>query len=255
MKNPTNLFKAAIKAGTQQIGIWNSIGGPTVIEQLACCGFDWILIDAEHTTFEVNDILLALQAVAGFPSTTAIVRPPANDPVVIKRLLDSGAQTLLLPYIQTGAEARAAVEAMRYGPRGIRGFAGITRATRYGRVADYATRAEEELCLLLQVESVQGLENLEEIATTDGVDGVFIGPADLAASMGHPGQTDHPDVVAAIEGAIADLNRLGVPAGILSLDKAFARRCIELGTVFTAVGVDLALLDRAADALAREFTG
>lgn len=253
MKNPTNHFKAALKAGKHQLGIWNSIGGETVVEHLAGCGFDWVLIDTEHSPVGVNDVLPALQAVAGYPGTTAIVRPTHNDTTIIKRLLDHGAQTLLIPYVQSAAEAEAAVSAMRYAPRGVRGFAGITRATRFGKVENYATRAEEELCLLVQVETKTALDQLEEIASVDGVDGVFIGPADLAASMGHPGNTAHPDVVAAIENAIARAIKLGVPVGILTLDRSFAKRCIELGTNFTAVGVDLALLDMAVVALEHEF--
>jgi 4-hydroxy-2-oxoheptanedioate aldolase len=253
MKNPTNTLKAALKAGRQQIGIWNTIGGPTVIEQLACSGFDWILVDCEHSPIGVNDVLPALQAVAAYPGTSAVVRPASNDATTIKRLLDIGAQSLLIPYVESADEARAAVAAMRYGPRGIRGFAGITRATRYGRVQDYATRVEDELCLIVQVETATALGRLEEIATVDGVDAVFIGPADLAASLGHPGNLGHPDVVAAIEGAIATLKRLGVPSGILTLNEEFNRRCIALGTTLTAVGVDLALLDKAVTALAGRF--
>jgi 4-hydroxy-2-oxoheptanedioate aldolase len=253
MENPKNLFKAAIHAGRPQIGIWNTVGGPVIVEQLALAGFDWVLIDTEHSPLEPVDVLPSLQAVAGYPATSAVVRIVVNDTALIKRHLDMGVQTLLIPYVESAEEARAAVAAMRYPPRGVRGMAGITRATRYGRVAHYATRAEEELCLLVQVESARALADIEAIATVDGVDGVFIGPADLSASMGYPGNPGHPDVVAAIEGAIATLNRLGVPAGILSLDEAFTRRCMDLGTVFTAVGVDLALLDRAVRDLAARF--
>ncbi len=253
MENPTNLFKAAIHAGRQQIGIWCTVGGPVIVEQLAVAGFDWVLIDTEHSPLEPVDVLPALQAVAGYPGVSAVVRPVTNDTALIKRYLDMGAQTLLIPYVESADEARAAVAAMRYAPRGVRGMAGIMRATRYGRVKDYATRAEEQLCLLVQVESARALADIEAIATVDGVDGVFIGPADLAASLGHPGNAGHPDVVAAIEGAIATLKRLGVPAGILSLDDDFNRRCMDLGTVFTAVGVDLALLDRAVRDLAARF--
>jgi 4-hydroxy-2-oxoheptanedioate aldolase len=253
MHMPQNRFKAALRRGDQQIGIWNSIGGPAVVEQLATCGYDWILVDTEHSAIDVNDVLPALQAIAGYPDTSAVVRPANNDTVLIKRLLDHGAQSLLIPYVQSADEARAAVAAMRYAPRGVRGMAGVTRATRFGKVADYATRAEDDLCLLVQVETALAMDRLEDIASVDGVDGVFIGPADLAASMGHPGNTGHPDVVASIETAIGRLAALGVPSGILTLDPDFSRRCIELGTRFTAVGVDLALLDTAAVALVREF--
>lgn len=253
MKNPTNAFKAALKSGRHQLGIWNSIGGPTVIEMLAGCGYDWILIDTEHSPVDVTDVLPALQTVAGYPRVSAVVRPASNDTVLIKRLLDIGAQSLLIPYVQSAADAQAAVKAMRYPPNGVRGMAGLTRASRFGKVDAYATCAEEELCLVVQVETAAALDRLEEIASVEGVDGVFIGPADLAASLGYPGNSGHPDVVVAIDGALQRLLALGVPAGILTLDTDSTRRCIALGTAFTAVGVDLGLLERAATDLAEEF--
>jgi 4-hydroxy-2-oxoheptanedioate aldolase len=184
-----------------------------------------------------------------------VVRPAWNDLVLIKRFLDLGVQTLLVPYVQDAAEAEAAVAAMRYAPRGRRGIAGTTRATGYGRIRGYARDAETELCLLVQVETRQALGAIEEIAAVDGVDGIFVGPGDLAASLGHPGEPTHPEVVAAVEEAIRRIGAAGKPAGILTLDRAFARRCIELGTVFTAVGVDADLLARGAEWLAREFKG
>lgn len=242
MKNPHNAFKAALKAGEHQIGIWNTIGGNTVPEVLAGAGFDWVLVDCEHSAVETIEVLPALQAIAGYPDVSAVVRPAANDPVLFKRLLDMGAQSLLVPYIETEEEAAAAVAAMRYGPRGIRGMAGVTRATRYGRVEDYFTEVEKNLCLILQIETARGIENLDAIATTEGVDAIFIGPADLSASMGLPGQTDHPDVVAQITSAFERLATLGVPSGILTLNTDEARSYIDKGSCFTAVGVDLALL-------------
>lgn len=237
-----NKFKVALKAGRPQIGVWNAIGGNTVCETLANCGYDWILIETEHSPVEVTEVLPALQTIMGYPNVSAVVRPAVNDVVLIKRLLDMGAQTLLLPYVQSADEARAAVAAMRYAPRGIRGMAGITRASRFGKVKEYATRAEEELCLIVQVETATALQQLEAIANVEGVDGVFIGPADLAASMGYPGQAGHPDVIASIEDAITRLVSWKIPVGILSLDEDFTRRCIALGTSFTAIGVDLAVL-------------
>lgn len=245
MKNPKNLFKAALKAQRHQLGIWNTIGGNTVPELLGGAGFDWVLVDCEHAAVEAVEALPALQAIAGNPGVSGVVRPADNDPILFKRLLDMGAQTLLVPYVQSAAEAEAAVEAMRYGPRGVRGMAGMTRATRYGKVEDYFLTAEDDLCLLLQVETVAGLDALEDIATTDGVDGVFIGPADLSASMGYPGQTTHPEVLQAIETAFKRLQAVGVPAGILVLDVDEAKRMIELGAGFTAVGVDMVLLAKA----------
>jgi len=249
---PVNRFKQALKGGQQQIGLWNSIPGPLVAEALAGCGFDWVVIDTEHAPTDVPDVLGMLQAMAPYP-VSAVVRPAANDPVLIKRLLDFGAQTLILPYIQSAEEAQAAVAAVRYAPRGMRGVAGLTRASRFGAVPDYTRRADAEICLILQVETALALSQIEEIAATDGVDGLFIGPADLAASMGHPGALDHPAVKAAIEDAIRRITATGKPAGILTSDAAFARGCMGWGTRFTAVGMDIGLMLQAARGLAASY--
>lgn len=252
MDLPVNRFKQALKDGQQQIGLWNSIPGPLVAEALAGCGFDWVVIDTEHAPTDVPDVLGMLQAMAPYP-VSAVVRPAANDPVLIKRLLDFGAQTLILPYIQSAEEAQAAVAAVRYAPRGMRGVAGLTRASRFGAVPDYTRRADAEICLILQVETALALSRIEEIAATDGVDGLFIGPADLAASMGHPGALDHPAVKAAIEDAIRRITATGKPAGILTSDAAFARACMGWGTRFTAVGMDIGLMLHAARGLAASY--
>lgn len=253
MKNPRNLFKAALKSGQHQLGVWNSISGPVVTEILAGAGFDWVLVDTEHCPTEVTDVLPALQTIAGYPQVSGIVRPASNDVVLIKRILDLGAQTLLLPYIQSAAEAEAAVRAISYPPKGVRGVGGLMRASRFGQIDNYTALAEEELCLLVQVETAQAMQNLEAIASVEGVDGVFIGPADLAASMGHPGDFSHPDVINEIENAIRQLQALSVPSGILALDEAFAQRCIDLGTGFTAVGFDIALLTKAVHGVRSRF--
>lgn len=253
MNNPKNLFKAALRDGRHQLGIWNTIGGNSVPELLGGSGFDWVLIDSEHAAIETIEVLPALQAVAGSPGVSAAVRPADNDPILFKRLLDMGAQTLLVPYVQSADEAKAAVRAMRYGPQGIRGMAGMTRATRYGKVEGYFTTAEEELCLVLQIETVAGLEALEEIATTDGVDGIFFGPADLSASMGYPGEMNNPKVVGAIENAFRRLEKIGVPGGIMALDVQDAKRYMTVGSRFTAVGVDLVLLADSIAALRARF--
>ena len=252
MMLPQNRFKRALKDGRQQIGLWNSIPGSLVTELLATCGYDWVVIDTEHAVTDVPDTLPMMQAMAPY-RTQAVVRPASNDVVLIKRLLDLGAQTLLIPYVQSAEEARAAVAAMRYAPRGIRGVAGMTRASVFGQVAGYHARAEEELCLLMQVETAEALTRIPEIAAVDGVDGLFIGPADLAASMGHPGNSSHPDVVAAIEAAIRAIVAAGKPAGILTPDPDFARRCMDWGTTFTAVGMDISLLAQAARGLSARF--
>ena len=252
MKLPENRFKHAIREGRQQIGLWCSLPGGFAAELLAGSGFDWLLLDTEHSPGDPLTVLEQLQAVAPY-DVSPIVRPASNDTVLIKRFLDMGAQTLLVPYVQSAQEARAAVAAMHYAPQGVRGVAGTTRATRFGRVEGYHKRASEELCLLVQVETQESLNALEDIAAVDGVDGVFVGPGDLAASLGYPGQLMHPAVVAAVEDAIKRIRACGKPAGILTPDNAFAARCIELGTVFTAVGSDLGVLARGTEKLAAQF--
>jgi 4-hydroxy-2-oxoheptanedioate aldolase len=252
MDLPVNQFKKALAAGRQQIGLWVSLASPYSAEIVAGSGFDWLLIDGEHSPNDPTTVLPQLQAIAPYP-VSAIVRPAWNDKVLIKRYLDIGTQSLLVPYVQNADEAAAAVEAIRFPTRGLRGVAGVTRATRFGRIADYARRAEEELCLLVQIETRQGLDHLEEIARMDGVDGVFIGPADLAAGLGHLGEQGHPEVQSAIQDAIKRIKACGKPAGILTPDEATARRYIEWGTTFTAVGLDATLLARESEKLAAKF--
>jgi 4-hydroxy-2-oxoheptanedioate aldolase len=252
MQVPTNRFKRRLQAGESQIGLWVTLPGGSVAEALAGAGFDWLLLDTEHSPADPITVLDQLQAIAPYP-VSALVRPAWNDPVLIKRFLDVGAQTLLVPYVQTPEEAEAAVAATRYPPHGVRGVSTLTRATRWGRVTDYMARAAAELCLLVQVETAEALAQIEAIAAVEGVDGIFIGPSDLAASLGHPGQPAHPDVTAAVEDAVRRIVATGTPAGILTPDPAFARRCLALGTTFTGVGIDAALLARGADALAASF--
>lgn len=253
MQLPVNPFKAALRDKDHQLGMWLTIGGNTVAEMLGGAGFDWVLVDCEHSAVETVEVLPALQALAANPEVGAIVRPAGNDPVLIKRVLDMGAQTLLIPYVETKEQAEAAVSAMRYGPNGIRGMAGMTRATRYGKVADYFTTVEQELCLVVQVETLKGLAALEEIAGTDGLDAVFFGPADLSASMGHRGEMSHPEVVAAIEDGLARLQAMGVPGGVMALQPEEAKRYAEKGSRFTAVGVDLVMLAEALKDLRAAF--
>jgi 4-hydroxy-2-oxoheptanedioate aldolase len=252
MELPQNPFKKAIAAGRQQVGLWVSLASPYSTEIVAGSGFDWLLLDGEHSPNDPTTILPQLQAAAPYP-VTPIVRPAWNDKVLVKRYLDIGAQTLLIPYVQTVEEAREAVAAVRYPTRGVRGVAGVTRASRYGRVADYARRAEEELCLLVQIETRLGLDNLEAITRTDGIDGVFIGPADLAAGLGHLGEMQHPEVQSAIQDAIRRIRAYAKPAGILATDEASARRYMEWGTVFTAVGLDAMILRAESDKLRAKF--
>lgn len=252
MDLPVNHFKSAIKAGQQQIGLWVSLANAYSAEIVAGAGFDWLLIDAEHSPNDPTTVLPQLQAAAPYPVST-IVRPAWNDKVLMKRYLDIGTQSLLVPYVQTEEEAAGAVAAIRFPTRGVRGVAGVTRASRFGRVTDYANKAEEQLCLLVQIETRLGLDNLEKIARMDGIDGVFIGPADLAAGLGHLGQQGHPEVQAAIQAAIKRIKSCGKPAGILAVDEASARRYIEWGTTFTAVGLDAMILAREAEKLAAKF--
>src|SRR6188472_3923786 len=195
MDLPLNSFKRAIKSGQRQIGIWSSLASNVSVEVLAGAGFDWVLLDTEHAANEVPMVLSQLQAAVG-GTAHPIVRPAWNDAVLIKRFLDVGVQTFLIPYVQNEEEARRAVAATRYPPRGVRGFAGTTRASRYGRVADYHARAEAEICVLVQVETRVALTHLEAIARVEGVDGVFIGPGDLSADMGYLAELGHPEVVA-----------------------------------------------------------
>ena len=252
MDLPRNEFKKALLAGRQQIGLWVSLASPYSTEIVAGSGFDWLLFDAEHSPNDPLAILPQLQAAAAYPVST-IVRPAWNDKVLIKRYLDIGAQSLLVPYVQTVEEAEAAVAAIRYPLSGVRGVAGVTRASRFGRVADYTAHAEKELCLLVQIETRLGLDNLEKIARTDGIDGVFIGPADLAAGLGHLGQQGHGEVQSAIQDAIKRIRACGKPAGILTPDEATARKYIDWGTTFTAVGLDAMLLARESEKLAAKF--
>jgi len=249
---PRNAFKHAIAEGRSQIGLWCTLSHHYALELVAGAGFDWLLIDTEHSPNDLESLVPQLQAVAPYASTP-IVRVPWNDMVTIKRVLDIGAQTLLLPYVQNVDEAKAAVAATRYPPAGIRGVAGTTRATRFGRVRDYARKAADEICLLLQIETREALDHIEAIAALDGVDGIFIGPADLHASMGYTGETANDAVVPLIEDALRRIRRAGKAPGILTADEALARRYIAAGALFTAVGNDASLLAREADKLAARF--
>jgi 4-hydroxy-2-oxoheptanedioate aldolase len=249
MELPVNRFKQALREGRTQIGMWSHLCSPISIEILAHCGYDWLLIDMEHSPNDLQQVLSQLQAMTG-GSATPIVRPPWNDMVTFKRLLDIGAQSLLVPYVQTEDEARQAVAYTRYPPMGVRGYAGAPRASHYGRVQGYAQRNHEEICVLVQVETLQGLENLESIVRVDGIDGVFIGPGDLSAAMGYLANPKHPEVLATIDRAIARIRACGKAAGILTGDEALARHYVGQGCLFVAVGADQNLLRDSATALA-----
>lgn len=244
-----NAFKAALWEGRLQLGIWSSLCSPMVAELLAQSDFDWVLFDAEHAPVEIAGLMPLLQA-AGNGKAVPVVRPPWNDPVLIKRALDIGAQSLLLPFVETRAEAEAAVASVRYPTAGRRGVAGLTRASGYGRATGYLSRAAEEICLLLQVETAGALSRLPEIATVDGVDGVFIGPSDLAASMGHLGQPGAAEVQTAIREAARSIRAAGKAPGILATSAEDAKRYIDWGYLFVACGIDLKILVNGVDQLA-----
>jgi len=250
---PRNHFKAALRAGRPQLGLWNSLCSNFSTEVIAGAGFDCIVLDMEHSPNEVFGVLSQLQAIAPYEGVSAIVRPPWNDPVIIKRVLDVGAQTLLIPYVQNVDEARRAVEATRYPPDGFRGVAVATRANKWGRVKDYFKRVNDELCVIVQLETSVALEHLEAIAALDGIDCIFIGPSDLSASLGHLGNAQAPEVRAAIDDAFARTKRAGKAAGILMTVEADAQRYFKEGVEFVAVGSDVGLLARGAEALAAKF--
>lgn len=250
-----NTFKRALADDQVQIGLWLAMASPYTAEMCAGAGFDWLLLDGEHSPLDLRTTLEQLQAIAAYPSH-AVVRPPIGDPVLIKQILDLGARNLLVPMIDHPEQARQMVAATRYPPRGIRGVgAGIARASRWGRIGDYLEHADAGICLLLQVETRTGLDNLDAIAATEGVDGVFLGAADLSASLGYLGQPNHPVVTAAMHEGVARIRRAGKAAGVLCTDEAQARGFIELGCTFVAVGVDTLLLASAAGRLRARFKG
>ena len=252
MDLPVNTFKRALKQGERQIGLWSSLSSHYSVELLAGSGFDWLLFDTEHSPNELDMVVTQLQAIAPYP-THPVVRVPWNDMVMIKRFLDIGAQSLLIPYVQNEEEARDAVAYTRYPPEGVRGIAGSVRANRFGRVKDYHKRAHEELCVLVQIETQSGIDNLDEIASVDGVDGVFIGPGDLHASLGYRGETANPKVKPVIDDAIRRIRKAGKAPGILTGVEADARHWLELGCQFVAVGLDTVILARETQDLAAKF--
>jgi 4-hydroxy-2-oxoheptanedioate aldolase len=258
MDMPINTFKQRLQAGEAQIGLWLGLADATCAELAANAGFDWLLLDGEHAPNDLRGLLGQLQAIAPYSreagGSQPIIRPPVGDAVLIKQLLDIGAQTLLVPMVESAKQAADLVSAMHYPPKGIRGVgSALARASRWNSIPDYLNLADAQMCLLVQIENLEGLANLDAIAAVDGVDGVFIGPADLSAAMNHRGNPGHPDVQAAIEDAIARIQKAGKAAGILSADEQLARRYIELGATFVAVGVDTTVLMRGLQSLAGKF--
>lgn len=253
MQMTKNKFRDALKAGLPQIGCWVGLADANVAEALAGCGFDWLLLDGEHAPNDVRTILEQLRALAPY-AVSPIVRPVQGDVALIKQYLDVGAQTLLVPMVDTPEHAALLVKAMRYPPDGIRGVgAALARASRWNQVENYLNLANEQMCLLVQAETPLALKNIEAIANTEGVDGVFFGPSDLSASMGFRGQPSHPDVQKAIVDAITQVRAAGKAAGILVTDKKLANDYLAHGANFVAVGVDTSLLVKAATDLAQSF--
>ncbi|MBI3710587.1 MAG: HpcH/HpaI aldolase/citrate lyase family protein [Proteobacteria bacterium] len=251
---PRNNFKRAIAAGTPQIGLWLTLASPVATEAAAGAGFDWLLIDMEHAANDLPEVVNHLRAAEG-GTAEPIVRVPWNEPVTVKRVLDVGARSLLFPFVQSAEEARRAVQATRYPPKGIRGLAGVTRASRFGRVADYFNRAESEICVLVQVETRKGVDAIEDIAKVDGVDGIFIGPADLSADLGHPGNWQIPAVWNTIIEAGARIKKAGKSAGFLSAREDDCRRVLAAGFGYVAVGTDLGIIARQSEALVKMYKG
>ena len=247
-----NAFKAALSGPRPLIGVWSMLNSTTAVEVLGSAGFDWILLDGEHSPMELDDAISHLRVLAA-TATAPIVRLPANDPILFKRFLDIGVTTVMLPQVQSAAEAKAAAAAMHYPPVGGRGVAVMHRASGYGRTPKYLEKASESLCLIVQIETTAALDRLEEIASVDGVDALFFGPGDLSATMGLIGQPDHPKVQDAIAKAFEHAQQLRIPAGVLAPNPAAAQRYIEMGFAFVSVANDLALLVSNADAAAKRF--
>ena len=255
MTNITNTFKQALNQGKVKYGCWLTLADAYAAEVAATANFDWLLIDAEHAPNDLRSILAQLQAIAPYPSQP-VIRPANGDPVLIKQLLDIGAQSLLIPMIETAEQARLMVKSVTYPPTGIRGVgAAIARASRWNQISDYHEQIENQICLILQLESKTGLENLDAILEVDGVDGIFIGPADLAASLGHLGESGHPEVQAEIAKAIEKITAAGKAAGILTTEPALATAYAQQGATFIAVGVDVLVYSGAMNELANQYKG
>lgn len=250
-----NRFKKGLAGGVRQVGFWLTLASPNATEVVAGAGFDWLLIDMEHAANEVPTVVDHLRAAITGGPAEPVVRVPWNEPVVVKRLLDCGARSLMFPYIQNADDARRAVASTRYPPQGIRGFSGVSRATNFGRVRDYVGRCEEEICVIAQIESPGALTAIPEIAAVPGIDGVFIGPNDLAANMGFVGRASAPEVRVEIDKGLALIRASGKPAGLLNFSESDALAQFQAGFTFIAVGSDTGVLARNAEKLARFFQG
>jgi 4-hydroxy-2-oxoheptanedioate aldolase len=258
MQTPVNTFKKALQDKRTQVGLWCSLLGPLPTEICAAAGFDWLLLDSEHSPNDLQNLMIQSQIIAGYPGVHGIARIPMGHGYVgqalIKQVLDLGIQTLLVPMVDNAEQARELVRCLRYPPEGIRGMA-ATRASGWGRNAGYAKEANREVCLLVQVETQEGVRNIDAIAAVEGVDGVFIGPSDLSAAFGHVGDPWHPEMMRMHEDLFARIRQAGKGIGILTLDEALARKHIEMGATFIAVGTDSNLMVKSTSALSAKFKG
>ena len=253
MKIRKNKIKQSFKNGKTTIGIWNGIPHGYAVEICAGAGFEWVLIDGEHSPYEFTTILQSIQSASSF-DTEIVVRPAIGDRVMIKRLLDIGVQTLLVPMVESAEQAQYLVDSMRYPPHGNRGVgSGLARAAQWNRVDNYLTQADDEMCLIVQIETVKGLKHIEEICQVEGVDGVFLGPADLAASMGYLGQSMHPDVISEVVRGISIARDSGKVPGVIAFDKEVAKTYKEAGARFIGVGIDLLMLAKATSTIVSEY--
>jgi 4-hydroxy-2-oxoheptanedioate aldolase len=250
---PRNRFKAGLASGNTQFGLWLSIPDNTVAEIMAGAGFDWLLIDHEHGPFELRDVMSHLQAMASY-DVAPIVRPVDGNPALLKKLCDIGAQSFIVPMIDTAEQAAAVVHAVRYPPDGARGLGtSMSRAARWNTVPGYAQQANDEMCIIVQAETVTAIENLKAIARTDGIDGVFIGPSDLSASMGHLGNVSHPEVVETVSTGLRTIRAAEKHAGLLCMDASKVADYVGCGANFVGIGVDTLLLGNAARSLVAQF--
>lgn len=250
-----NKFKKALKGDKPLFGLWQGIADTTVAEIGAGAGFDWLLIDAEHGPFDLRSIMAHLQAVEPYP-VSALVRPVEGSTALIKQLLDIGAQTLLVPMVDSAEQAEQIVQAAKYPPEGVRGLGtSMARAANWNRTPDYLSKANDDICVIVQIETLAGIKNIESIVAVDGVDAVFIGPSDLSAAMGHIGNPGHPDVVAAIERGFEIIHRAGKSSGVLAVTNELVDKYVAAGAKFIGVGVDAALLVNATRQLARQYIG
>ncbi len=252
MAAPINRFKASLSAGRRSIGCWMGLCDPYAAEVTARAGFDWVLIDGEHAPNDLAAIARQLQVLE--PHTAPIVRLPMGEPWLIKQVLDAGVQTLLIPMVNSAEEARALVRAMRYPPHGIRGMGfALGRASAFGTVGDYAATANDQMCLIVQVETRAGLDALDEILAVEGVDAVFVGPADLAAEMGYATTPNAPEMQAVVAETLRRIAGSDKAAGIIDFDDAALERHFGNGAQFVAVGADVVFLSRGLRALAQRW--